>query len=239
MKKITLVCAVSFCFLCACSLVEYLFRGILTDQVLALCLGVGILVMSGVVAILSHKKLVFNILCFISNCFAMGFFIRAWYINRGFDNSYATMALVSLCAVAYLGVFFALSKLSFIRRSKTAFYLYFALFAAASAVGYLLVMLNTRTTFVSTFGYYMILELAFIFAMSFEVQTPTELFRNLTLSTYSVFLVALGVAVAVILALVCGDGADCDCDCSGCDCLGCDGDCCNTDGSKKKRKNNS
>ena len=102
------------------------------------------------------------------------------------------------------------------------------LYVIISAVIYFIVVAKAETTYVSTFGYYMIIELAFIFAMSLEVNSREELIRNLALSTYSVFIVAIIAAVFIIIAALGGD-CDCDCDCGpdGCSdsCSDC-GDCC-------------
>ena len=241
MKKITVVSLASFGFLFLCSLSEYLLRGFMKNQLYALLIGIGVLALSGILALLARERVTLNTVCFLLSSAAMGILIRAWYINRGFDNTFPVMLLISLCTVLYLWLFYALSRIPFICKSRTAYIIYALSFAAVSGIAYLIVMLNTRTTFVSTFGYYMLIELAFILAMSLEVKNGKELWRNLTLSTYSVFAVALGVGVAVILALVCGDGADCDCgDCSGCDCCDCSGCDCGADPNpnynKRKKK---
>ena len=239
MKKISLVSLSSLLFLFLCSLVAYLTEGVLSEQLTALILGVVILALSGVLALVAKERLWLNCLCFMLSSVAMGILIRAWYINRGFNNSFATMALVSLAAVAYLWLFFALSRIPLFRRSRRAYIIYAAIYAALSGIGYLAVMLNTKTTFVSTFGYYMIIELAFIFAMSLEVEDARHLVRNLTLSTYSVFAVAIGVGVAVLLSLVCGEGGDCDCDGDCCECVDCcDGCDCDTGSEYRKKKKN-
>ena len=243
MKKITIVSLASFLFLLLCSIVAYATKHMLVNQVTTLILGLVILALSGVIVIFAKEIVWLNSLCFLISSVAMGVLIRAWYINRGFDNSLITMALVSLSAVLYLWVFFALSGIPLFRRSRKAYIIFAVIFAVLSGIGYLIVMLNTKTTYVSTFGYYMILELAFIFAMSLEVESKRQLLRNLTLSTYSVFAVAIGVAVAVVLALACGDGGgDCDCDCGGecCECAdacgGCDCDLGSGNSGGKKKK---
>jgi hypothetical protein len=166
---------------------------------------------------------------------AMGVLIRAWYINRQFDNSFAVMTVISLGAVLYLWIFFALSKIPFIHKSKAAYTCLCVLYAVLSGALYFLVMMNTETTFVSTCGYYMIIELAFIFAMSLEVNNKKELIRNLALSTYSVFIVAIIAGVVIVAALA---GGDCDCDCGADGC--CEPDCCDCidcfDSDKKRKK---
>ena len=81
----------------------------------------------------------------------------------------------------------------------------------------------------------MIIELAFIFAMSLDVNNKRELIRNIALSTYSVFIVAIIAGVVIIAALA---GGDCDCDCGADGC--CEPDCCDcsgcSDSDNKKRK---
>ena len=220
MKRITLVSLASFGFLALCSLVEYIARGIIKDQVEALLIGLGVLILSGAAVLFAGERIWMNSICFTLSSIAMGLLLRAWYINRGFENSLPTMLLVSLCAVLYLWLFYAVSRIPVFRESRGAYIAFSVIFALLSGGAYLVVMLTTETTFVSTFGYFMIIELAFIFAMSLEVHSGRELFHNLTLSTFSVFLVALGVLIAVILALVCGEGGDCDCDCD-CECFEC------------------
>jgi hypothetical protein len=224
MKKITIVSLASFLFLFLCSAVAILTRGVFESAVVALITGVVILAISGILAFAVKENVGVNIACFLISSVAMGVLMRAWYINRGFNNSLSLMLTVSLVTVLYLWVFFAISRIPFIRNSGAAYAVYCAIFVILSVVGYLVVMTKTETTYVSTFGYYMIIELAFIFAMSLEVHTPEELIRNLTLSTYSVLIVAIIAGVVILVAAAGGDGCDCDCgdgcgDC--CDC--CDG----------------
>ena len=116
-------------------------------------------------------------------------------------------------------VFFALARIPFVRKSKKIYVIYCVLFALASLTIYLTVMVKTETTYVSTFGYYMILALAFIFAYSLKTSDNAELIRNLAISTYSIFAVAIIVVVFAVIALLAGDGGDCSCDCG-------DGECC-------------
>lgn len=235
MKKITVVSLASFAFLLLCSTVAVILKSLLTDALTALIIGAAILVVSGVVAFAVRESTRINILCIALSSVAMGVLIRAWYINRGFDNSFAVMTVISLGAVLYLWVFFALSKIPFIHKSKTAYTVLCVLYAILSGVFYFLVMLKTETTFVSTCGFYMIIELAFIFAMSLEVNNKKELIRNLELSTYSVFIVAIIAGVVIIAALA---GGDCDCDCGADGC--CEPECCDCidcfDSNKKRKK---
>lgn len=242
MKKITIVSLASFGFLFLTSLCARLTRGVFSGALAPLIIGLSILIVSGVLAFIIREKLSMNLICFVINSIAMGILIRAWYILRGFDNSFGVMLIVSLATVIYLWVFFALSKIPFIHKSKAAYIALCVIYACLSALIYYIAVLKTETTYLSTFGYYMILELAFIFAMSLEVNTKEELIRNLTLSTYSIFLVAIIAAVVVVIAAASGD-CSCDCGPEGC----CDGECCecldcgggggNESSAKKRHKN--
>ena len=241
MKKITLVSLASFLFLFVSSSVAIVTRDIFRSSVAALIVGIVILIGSGVLSLLSGDRNGLNILCFFISAVAMGVLMRAWYIVRGFDNSFITMMAVTMSVVLYLWVFFALSRIPFFRKSHIIYIMFCIFFVIVSAVLYFIIMANTETTYVSTFGYYMIIELGFIFAMSLEAENKEELIKNLAHSTYSVFIVAIGVAVFVLIAAIGGDGCDCDCDCGSCDgecadCFDC-GDCGGSDsGTTKKKK---
>ena len=222
MKKISIVSFASFVFLLLCSGVAVLSKSFFESALSALVVGVVILIGSGIVAFFAKVNIKINLLCFLLSSVAMGFFIRAWYINRGFENSFLVMCAVSFSAVLYLWLFFALSKIPFIHRSRAFYIVLCVAYAVISILVYVFAVCKTETTYVSTLGYYMIIEFAFIFALSLEVHTKAELIRNLALSTYSVFAVAVIAGVFVIFAAL-GDG-DCDCDCFAdgcCDCIDC------------------
>ena len=234
MKKITIVSAVSFIFLLICSIVAKLTMHAFDSYITPLIIGVSILAISGIIALIVRERPQINIFCAILSAIAMGFILRSWYILRGLENSILTMLLISLGAVVYLWIYFALIRLPVIKESAGVTVAVTVLYAIISLVIYLLLVFGTKTNFVSTVGFYAILEFSFIFAMSFEVNDNNELIRNLTLSTYSVFAVAIIVAVIALMAA--GDG-DCDCDCGGCDCVGCE-DCFSSSNSSRRKKKN-
>ena len=231
MKKITIVSALSFCFLLVCSIVAKITEHTFESVKPPLIIGVVILALSGVAALIIRESLTANIICSTVSAVAMGFVMRAWYILRGLENSIFTMALIALGAVVYLWIYFAIIRIPVVKESKGVTIAVTALYAVLSIVIYLLLVFGTETNFVSTIGYYAFIELSFIFAMSLEVNDNKELIRNLTISTYSVFIVAIVVAVFALAA----SGGDCDCDCGGCDCDGCGGE---SKRAKKKGKRN-
>lgn len=231
MKKITIVSAVSFLFLLVCSIVAKITEHTFESVQPPLIIGVVILALSGVVALIVRESLPANIICSTVSAVAMGFVMRAWYILRGLENSIFTMALIALGAVVYLWIYFAIIRIPVVKESEGVTIAVTALYVILSIVIYLILVFGTETNFVSTIGYYAFIELSFIFAMSLEVNDNKELIRNLTISTYSVFIVAIVVAVFALAA----SGGDCDCDCGGCDCDGCGGE---SKRAKKKGKRN-
>ncbi len=239
MKKISLVSLASLFFLLLCSSVAYLLRFLTgVDATVSLLLGGGVLLLSGILCFFLRKSRGGNILCFFLSAVAMGALLRAWHLFRGLDNSFLTLLLVSLAAVLYLALFFSLTQIPLIRGSKHGRGILFLLFFLLSLGLYLYTVFHTETNYVSTFGYYMLLELAFLFAMARDCDTADDLIRNLTLSTYSVLIVALIAAGIAFLAALGGD-LDCDCDGDGaCDCCDCfDGcSCSSTNDSKKRRE---
>ena len=218
MKKITIVSAVSFCFLLMCSVVAKLTMNMFDNVKIPLSIGVFILLLSGILALIIRESTRMNIACSVLSAIAMGFVVRAWYILRGLENPLGLTALISLGAVVYLWVYFALIRIPVVKESEGATIAVTALYVIFSIVIYLLLVFGTKTNFVSTVGFYAFIELSFIFAMSLEVNNSKELIRNLTISTYSVLIVAIVVA---LFALAAAGGGDCDCDCGGCDCDGC------------------
>ena len=232
MKKITLVSLASLVFLLMSSAAAVLTERVFRDAVAALITGGAVLIASAIIALLVKERREVNIICFVISSVAMGILLRAWYINRGFNNGFPVMLLVSLAAVFYVWAFFALTRLPFVKGSRRAYIALAVGYLILSAALYILVVFTTKTTYVSTFGYYMIIELAFIFAMATESENTDELIRNLTLSSYSVFGVAIAVALFIILGAA---GGDCDLDCDG-ECI----ECCDCDcmESIRKRKNN-
>lgn len=202
MKKITFVSLMSFLFLSLCSLFEYLFRMIPFEKAwIPLVIGIGYLILSGIIAILVKKNIIGNIFCFILNSAALGFCIRAWYMFRNYDNPLWVMVLVSIACVVYLLIFYFSLYIPFFEKHIN---IYIWVFLIVTLVVYLIVMFESNTTYVSTFGYFVIIEIAFILAMCNHQYTLKYLFRDVVVSTYSVLIVAIIIA----LIMFAGDGLD-------------------------------
>lgn len=203
-KKALFVSGATLLFLIVASAVGYLLGFIDTDRgswYIFLLFGVGMLVASGVTAFLVRGSTPCNVLCFCVNAAALGFLIRAWYIGRGLENNFLTMFLICLACVVCLWVYFLLSLIPAAQRHPIIF---FWIIAFVTVAAYIPAAIVTETTFLSTFGYYMLVVAAFIFAMLLEATDLRELMRHLTISAYSVFAVAVIIAVILLSA----DGGD-------------------------------
>ena len=168
-------------------------------------IGAGILVF-GIVALfaLGHfAPISFKIAVTAINAVAMGFFLRAWYINRGFDNPLWLMLCVCLLASAYYVIYFIPLLIPPITRHYGWYLLVFTLLSLG---GYVLLVVLTTTTWVSTLGYFGLLQLGFIISLSFNGGKEKHL-NALLSSSYSVLLCAL----IILLIALGGDGFDCDC----------------------------
>lgn len=221
MKRLGIVSLASLAFLLVCSAFAYFMRYVpLSDPWWYLVIGLLLLAVSGVAALLGRRFFAFNAVCFLVSAVALGACIRAWYIFRGFDNPLWLMVLVSVFATLYLTLFFLISRIPIFARHSATFVILFLVFSLAA---YITVVFTTKTTYVSTFGYYMLIELAFVIAVYTEPATGRDLLRTLALSTFSVFGVIVFIAVMLLIALA---GGDCDLDgdcCELCECLdGCD-----------------
>lgn len=225
MKKITLVSIISILFLSLSSIIAYVLRyGTSENKWMFFGLGIFLLIISGILALSLKKYKTINITCMLINSISLGFLIRAWYLFRGFDNPLWVMLLVSFSAAILLWIYYLLLYIPFFDRHPV---LFTVIFIILSLIGYIIVMCSTTTTFVSTFGYYMIVELAFIIGLCMESKTYSGLIKNMLYCTYSI----LVVAIIMGLLMLAGDGADLDFD------FGLDGLDFSSGNSKKARKN--
>ena len=206
MKKISLVSLISMIFLFASSICAYYLRYMnIASQWFYVVVGVVILFISGILAFAIKKSKVINVICMLMCSIALGFLIRGWYIFRGFDNALWVMLLVSFTCVIYLWIFYLLLYIPFFDKHYVAFTI---IFIIVSLITYIIVVACSKTTYISTFGYYMIVEIAFIVGLCMKSRTYSELIRNMVLCSYSVFIVA----IIIVLLMLAGDGADFDFD---------------------------
>ena len=203
MKKITIVSIASLIFLSICSFVGWVFRFVsFNDPVAFVVIGIVICLISGILLYILRKKgLIVYLIFYLINAFALGLRIRGWYIFRGFDNSIWVMLLISLISSLYLLVFYLFLLIPFFNENYTAFAI---IFMILSIIAYIIVIATTKTTYISTYGWYMIIEIAFLFAISVKSENNQELFKYAVISTYSV----LVVGIIMLLIMLSGDGFD-------------------------------
>ena len=202
MKKVGFVSAVSALFLLVSSVCAYCLRYVpFSNAWWPLLFGGILLAVSGGMAVPARRFAWLNLVCFGISGVALGFCIRSWYIFRGFDNPLLMMCLVALVSALSLWVYWLYSFLPLFDRHPNGMTF---LFFGVSLTLYILLVIFTKTTFLSTFGFYMIVETAFLFALCTQASTYRTLFRHAVLSTYSVALVA----VLIALIMLDGDGLD-------------------------------
>lgn len=209
MRKITFGCLYSFLFLFGSALVTCLLRLLFpadADRDAALgfvAVGLVLMLISGLLCFLLKKicparKTPCNVAFSVVNAVALGIAMTGWYIDRGFHNPFWMMTLISLCAVAYLFLLYLIMRLPPAERHPN---LTAALLIVLSLAGYILLLIFTRTTYVSTFGFYMLVETGFFFALCLPSKERTDLLTELFTATYSVIAVAL-----LMLILIGGEG---------------------------------
>lgn len=205
MKKITIVSILSILFLAGCSITEYLLRNHYFEKFITpLIIGFALLIFSGIIILFSKRDILFNIICYIINSIALGFCLRSWYMFREFDNDLWITLLVSLSCVVYLLIFYFLLYIPFFNKH---FMFYIWTFFILTLIAYIIVVATSKTTFVSTFGYFVIVEISFIFAMCRTHENFEDIFYNVTISSYSVLIVAI---IMLLIMLECDsfDGFD-------------------------------
>lgn len=201
MKKTMLISIISLAFLSISSTVAYFLRYIDLIDWVPLGIGVFIALLGGIVYAVIREKKFSSYLGLGINAISLGFLIRAWYIFRRFDNALWLMLLVSLLCISCLWIFYILTAIPFIKRHSGWFLL---IFVILSLIGYVFLIAFTTTTWVSTLGFYMIIEIAFIIGLCWATDSQSDLMTNALYCSYSIFIVAIIIAIAMLG----GDGFD-------------------------------
>lgn len=200
MKRCLKTLAISFAFLITTSVVGYLARFIPLDFWWIFGIATGILVVGIAIACIWWKRRRVKLVSIFINAVAMGFYLRSWYINRGFDNPLWLMLCMSLLAAAYLLVFILPLYINAINRH---YGWYLLVFTILSLAGYICLVVFTTTTWVSTLGYYGLLNLGFIMTMSMDGKNKFKLYTSWQVASYTVIVCA----IIILLIVLGGDGA--------------------------------
>ena len=202
MKRCLQTLAVSLAFLITASVVGYIGRFIPLDFWWIFGIATVILVVGVIFTAAFRKNPTYKLISVFINAVSMGFYLRSWYINRGFDNALWLMLCVSLLAAAYLFVFILPLYVDAINRH---YGWYLLVFTVLSVAGYVCLVVLTKTTWVSTLGYYGLLQLGFIMTMSMDASNKKNLYESWQAASYTVAVCAV---IILIIALSVAEGGD-------------------------------
>lgn len=205
MKKLFLIVAVSFVFLMVSSFVCYLLKFITFNAAwVPLVIGSAIIVPSLMLLFPYYKlgKVRYLNYILVLNMISMGFLIKSWHLFRGYQLQFWVLALVSLACVIYLLIYYFLSFVPLFSKHYTV---YLIIMVILSLAGYIALIATTKTTFISTYGYYMIIELGFVLALSSDTKSKADVLGSITLSTFTIIIVAV-----IIAAFMLGGDVDFD-----------------------------
>jgi len=197
MKKLLSVSILSFLFLELSSLTSYFIpNNIWSKAWIPLVIGFFLMLISGVCSLIGSysKNKQFSFVPLLSNGLGLGLCIEAWYVFRGYNNSLLIMTLVSLIATAVLWVFYLFLLIPFFNNHYKFYVLFFIILGL---ICYIIIIISTKTTFVSTIGYYLIISTGFILALSTQTDDKLVIIKRMANSTYSVLIV--GIIILVIM----------------------------------------
>ena len=196
MNKISVASIFSFAFFFVSSAVVLLTEFIpFVSPWIPLAIGIVLMIFAGSYEFISSGSIVLNIVCSLVNAVALGFCIRAWYIYREIDNGILTMLLLSLACTLYLLLFCLPLCIPFVEKHIKV---YFGIFVIMSVVLYLIPLFTTRTSYLSTFGFYWIIDILLIAAMCRDSVSFRSFIRKMTLATSGTAFVAVIIAVLML-----------------------------------------
>lgn len=203
MNKVTIFSLTSFIFLCISSVTAYLLRYTNLKLATTLIIAFTIIIISAVISIIFRKTVCAKYIGLSLNSISLGFSIRSWYIYKGYDNSLLLMlSIIALC-IGILIVFYFLLYIPLFDRHCG---IYTIVFMIVGAVGYCFLVALTKTTWVSTLGFYLVIMAGFIIGMCIEADTFQSIMLNALICSFSVLIVAIIIAIIVLG----GDGFDFD-----------------------------
>lgn len=155
----------------------------------------GVLAVGAIVLPLTKGNGKAKLVVFFINALAMGVYLRSWYRLRGLENPLWVLIAVAVGAAAVLAVYVSMLKIDAVRRHYKWFLLAFCVLSAAV---YVLLLFLTKTAWLSTFGFYGILVIAFILTLSGNGKSGNSYFSRLVLASYGIVVCAV---IILIIAL--------------------------------------
>ncbi len=165
-------------------------------------IGSGLLVVGLLLLVFCGKHNAVKCVVTVINALSMGCYLRSWYINRGFDNSLWLMLFVVALATIYYLVAILPMAIPAVEAKKG---LYLTLFVIASVVLFVLLVIFTKTTWVSTLGYFGLIQLGFVICLALDEKQ--KIYNAMVASTYTVAICAVIILIVVLSASSDGGGS--------------------------------
>lgn len=197
-KSLLLFCLYSFSFfLLSAAVTASAGRFGFEKPMFPLLIGFSVIVANVIAAIIMNdhevNSKIITAVCSVLNSVALGFAVRAWYMFRHINNPFPVLILVAVLEVVYLSAAFALFSIKFVRRH---FRIFWAIFTVLTIAAYVLCAVFVKADFVSTAGYWLIVQ--WIFALAMIVEDKEHIFPAITLASFGVFIVALIILVIIL-----------------------------------------
>lgn len=198
MSKIKVVSICSVLFFLVSSLTHLLLINTsLTPKNLIIITGV-ILVISVLFALICRNNTPVHIFCLFLNGVALGFAIHAWLIHKDYDLSFVQLLGISGLCLAFLWGVYLITKIPIIEQNPFVTKLVVIILVILSVIAYIFLILFVKTTWLSTFGYEMIVQLALMLAVYTHSDDLPQLIKRMLLCSYSVIIVAIIIAIIVL-----------------------------------------
>lgn len=145
--------------------------------------------------IVYKKSLTFYSILFSINIIALSFFVSAFLIYTEYNNSLIYLLVANAFTLAYYIVSYILFLIPFLQKYiKIYLPIYYLLTIILFFV--LLAFLPEIPTII--FGFYLIVEVFFIFCLYLKINNYLKVLKSLTISSLSIFIVGIFVAIIIL-----------------------------------------
>lgn len=212
MKKVSLTSLFVLALLSISSIAATASKFFLTDYKISLIIAGAALAVSGIVTLIIKRSALINVLSFVVNSTALGLAVRGFYLFMGADVGIIDMLILSVIATIFFSVL-GIAVRIFYSTKRTLILIIASIIYTLAIAAVIYAAFKMTSLPLYTLGFYLASVFGFIFSVGINTDDAETFLRTIALSTYSIFMVVLGI-VTLIIALSGGD-ADCDCDCCG------------------------
>ena len=132
---------------------------------------------------------------FLINMIAMGFLIKSWHVYRNYNLDLYVFLLISIACCLYLLLFYLLSLIPLLSKY---YKLFLIIFIIGSIISYVILITLTETNYLSTLGFYMIIELGFLLSLSVYTKDYVSLIKSISFSSFLVIIVAIIITIIML-----------------------------------------